>query len=251
MNNEQPQGNKPSFKEKLLNIFKNVKAKFNNLINRVKPEGEEDEPLLPTDLKELSAITIPHSVVYQPKKNCLREVFEWLDIVVASIIAVVIIFTFVFRIVAIEGPSMMDTLYNGERVVISNLFYQPKRGDIVVISRNTDNSGEVGSYDEPIIKRVIATEGEVVDIDFEKGIVYVDGIALKEDYIREPTYRNFDITFPIRVKENSVFVMGDNRNDSLDSRSSQIGDNGMIDEKYILGHAVLRVFPINKIGRLK
>lgn len=250
MNNEQPQGNKPSFKEKLLNIFKNVKAKFNNLINRVKPE-EEDEPLLPTDLKELSAITIPHSVVYQPKKNWLREVFEWLDIVVASIIAVVIIFTFVFRIVAIEGPSMMDTLYNGERVVISNLFYQPKRGDIVVISRNTDNSGEVGSYDEPIIKRVIATEGEVVDIDFEKGIVYVDGVALKEDYIREPTYRNFDITFPIRVKENSVFVMGDNRNDSLDSRSSQIGDNGMIDEKYILGHAVLRVFPINKIGRLK
>lgn len=252
MNNKQPQNNKPTFKERLVLFFEAVESKIKALIDKIKPKkAEEDEDLLPTDLKELATITVPHSVVYQPNRKPLRELFEWLDIVVASIIAVVIIFTFVFRIVAIEGPSMMDTLFDGERVVISNLFYEPKRGDVVVISRNTENSGEVGSYDEPIIKRVIATEGEVVDIDFVKGIVYVDGVALKEAYIREPTYRSFDITFPVRVKENCVFVMGDNRNDSLDSRSSQIGDNGMIDEKYILGHAVLRVFPLNKFGRLK
>jgi signal peptidase I len=250
MKNEQPQSNKPSFKEKLSNIFENIKTKFKGWVNRKKLE-DDDAGLLPTDLNELAIITIPHSVVYQPKQKGLRELFEWLDIVVASIIAVVIIFTFVFRIVTIEGPSMMDTLLNGERVVISNLFYEPKRGDIVVISRNTENSSQVGSYAEPIIKRVIATEGEVVDIDFENGIVYVDGVALKEPYIKEPTHRSFDIKFPIRVKENCVFVMGDNRNDSLDSRSSQIGVNGMVDEKYILGHAVLRVFPLNKLGRLK
>ncbi len=251
MKTEQQQGDKQNFKQKYDAFFENTKTWFKALFNREKHEIDEDADLLPFDLKELATVTAPHSVVYQPKKKGLRELFEWLDIVVASIIAVVIIFTFVFRIVAIEGPSMMDTLHNGERVVISNLFYQPKRGDIVVISRNTENSAEVGSYDEPIIKRVIATEGEVVDIDFQKGIVYVDGVALKEDYIREPTYRSFDITFPVRVKENSVFVMGDNRNDSLDSRSSQIGDNGMVDKKYILGHAVLRVFPLNKLGRLK
>lgn len=188
---------------------------------------------------------------YQQKRSSIKEVFEWLDVVVTSIIAVVIIFTFVFRIVAIDGPSMMNTLLDGERVIISNLFYEPKRGDIVVISRNTDNSSEVGSYDEPIIKRIIATEGELVDIDFEAGIVYVDGVALEEDYILEPTYRSFDITFPVRVTEDSVFVLGDNRNDSMDSRSSQIGEDGMIHEKYILGHAIYRVFPMNKIGSLK
>ena len=128
------------------------------------------------------------------------------------------------------------------------MFYTPKRGDVVVISRNTENSSVAGTYEEPIIKRVIATEGDTVDIDFENGIVYVNNEALKEDYIKEPTYRKADVKFPLVVKENCVFVLGDNRNDSKDSRTSSIGDNGQVDVKYILGHAVLRVFPLNKFG---
>ncbi len=188
---------------------------------------------------------------FRPRKKIQREVFEWLEIISTSVVAVVIVFTFFFRIVAIEGPSMMGTLMHGERVVISNFFYEPARGDIVVISRNINNSAQVGTYEEPIIKRVIATEGEVVDIDFKAGVVMVDGVPLEEPYILEPTYRSFDVNFPVRVKENCVFVLGDNRNDSLDSRSTSIGDNGMVDEKYILGKAVCRVFPLNKFGSLK
>ncbi len=186
------------------------------------------------------------------KKSSRRvsDVFEWLDVIIASVISVVIIFTFVFRIVSIEGESMENTLFNSERVIITNLFYTPKRRDIVVISRNVNNSPNASDYERPIIKRVIATEGETVNIDFEKGIVYVDGVALDEPYIKEPTHVSMDITFPVRVKENCVFVMGDNRNNSLDSRSSAIGDYGMVDKRYIIGHAVLRILPFNKFGKI-
>ena len=128
------------------------------------------------------------------------------------------------------------------------MFYTPKRGDVVVISRNTENSTVVGSYKEPIIKRVIATEGDIVDIDFSKGIVYVNNEALNEPYIKEPTTRMGDVKFPLVVKENCIFVLGDNRNDSKDSRSSEIGEDGQVDIKYVLGHAILRVFPLNKFG---
>lgn len=186
-----------------------------------------------------------------PKKKMLvYDIFEWLDVVVASVVVVVVIFTFIFRIVAIDGDSMKNTLFDGERVVITNMFYEPKRGDIVVISRNTDNSFIAGTYEEPIIKRVIATEGDTVDIDFESGIVYVNNEALKEPYTKEPTYRRADVQFPLVVKENCVFVLGDNRNDSKDSRTSEIGDNGLVNVKYIVGHATLRVFPLNKFGGL-
>ena len=182
------------------------------------------------------------------KNSFIFNVFEWLDVVVASVVVVVILFTFVFRLVAIDGDSMNNTLFDGERVIITNMFYTPKRGDVVVISRNTENSSVTGTYEEPIIKRVIATEGDTVDIDFDKGIVYVNNEALKEDYIKEPTYRKADVKFPLVVKENCVFVLGDNHNDSKDSRTSEIGDNGQVDIKYILGHAVLRIFPLNKFG---
>lgn len=182
------------------------------------------------------------------KKNYISNIFEWLDVVVASVVVVVIIFTFVFRMVAIDGDSMNNTLINGERVIITNMFYEPKRGDIVVISRNTKNSSVAGSYKQPIIKRIIATEGDIVDIDFELGHVYVNNQMLEESYIKEPTFTKGDVEFPLVVKENCVFVLGDNRNNSSDSRSSQMGDNGQIDVKYILGHAVLRIFPLNKFG---
>ena len=213
-------------------------------------ENENTNPFYFTEETDAPAPPSEHTQLYKPPKNRLADVFEWLDVVVASVVAVVIIFTFVFRIVSIDGDSMNNTLFDGERVIITDMFYQPKRGDIVVISRNTDNSSDTESYEKPIIKRVIATEGELVDIDFEQGIVYVDGVALEEPYIKEATHKSFDIVFPVRVKENCVFVMGDNRNDSLDSRSSMIGEMGQVNEKYILGHAVCRIYPIQKIGGL-
>ncbi len=178
-------------------------------------------------------------------------IFDWLEVLVHAIIAVVICFSFFFRIATIDGPSMENTLLNGERVIISNLFYEPKVGDIVVISRNKENSVfTMNDSNTPIIKRIIATEGQTVDIDFERGVVYVDGIALDEPYTKTPTNRKWDIEFPVTVDEGCIFVLGDNRNDSLDSRDSRIGEYGMIDTRYILGHAVYRIFPLDKIGKL-
>lgn len=190
------------------------------------------------------------------KKPVPKDVFEWIDTIVIALISVVVIFSFFFRVATIVGPSMQNTLYSGERVVISNLFYEPKYGDIVVISRNTDNS--VGNDDtsrSPIIKRVIATEGQYVDINFATGKVYVGPdisnlTELKEPYVKTPTNLEYDIQFPVYVEEGHVFVLGDNRNDSIDSRSSSIGDEGLIDNRYILGKAVLRIWPFDSIGGL-
>lgn len=179
-------------------------------------------------------------------------VLEGLDVVISAMIAVIILFVFIFKIPTIEGSSMNDTLFDGERIVISNVGYEPKYGDIVVVSRNYANNSENTEHSAtPIIKRVIATEGQTVDIDFASGTVYVDGAKLDEPYTRTPTNLSYDVKFPITVKENCVFVMGDNRNDSLDSRSSSIGDGGMIDKRYILGKALLRIFPFNKFGKLE
>lgn len=195
----------------------------------------------------------------EPKKDAIAErkvqlkkdTFDWIEVLVHAILAVILCFSFLFRIATIDGDSMKDTLLNGERVVISNLFYEPEVGDIVVISRNKENSVyTMNGSNTPIIKRIIAMEGQTVDIDFEEGIVYVDGIAIDEPYTRTPTNLKSDIEFPVTVDEGCVFVLGDNRNDSMDSRDSRIGEYGMIDTRYILGHAVYRIFPFNKIGKI-
>ncbi len=187
------------------------------------------------------------------KGSFIIDLFDWLDVFVKAIVVVAIIFTAVFKIATIDGDSMQNTVFEGERVVISNLFYTPKQGDIVVVSRNYKNSADCYERrSEPIIKRIIATEGQTVDIDFEEGIVYVDGKALKEPYTKTPTNLSYDVKFPITVQENCVFVLGDNRNDSLDSRSSSIGADGtgQIDKRYILGEVLTRIYPLNKFGSL-
>lgn len=193
----------------------------------------------------------------KPKKpqqalSAKASFFDWIDVVATSVIVVVLIFTFFFRVVTIDGDSMLDTLMSGEKVVISNVAYTPKQGDIVVISRNTDNSLDPTEYATPIIKRVIAVAGQTVDIDHEQGIVYVDGVALTEPYTKTPTTVRLEdeIDFPVYVPDNCIFVMGDNRNWSLDSRSQRIGDNGMIDTRHVLGKAVYRIFPLSNAGGL-
>ncbi len=189
-----------------------------------------------------------------PKKEVIskrKELFEWFAVVSVALITVIVIFGFVFRVATISGDSMLNTLHSREMVIITNLSYTPKNGDIVVISRNIENTANSSIEGTgPIIKRVIATEGQTVDIDFERGIVYVDGLALQESYISTPTTVKHDVKFPVTVPEGHIFVLGDNRAVSLDSRSSSIGNNGMIDERYVLGHAVFRIFPFNKLGSL-
>ncbi len=188
------------------------------------------------------------------KTSKLTEIFDWVDTIVVALISVVIIFSLFFRLATIVGPSMQNTLYSGERVIITNFLYKPKYGDVVVISRNMNNSvDDVDTGREPIIKRIIATEGQYVDIDFEEGKVFVGAdlsnmLELSESYVNGPTNLKYDIEFPVYVKEGHVFVLGDNRNNSTDSRSSTIGDLGLIDERYILGKAVYRVWPFDAIG---
>lgn len=177
------------------------------------------------------------------------ELFDWIDAVIAAIVIVVLIFTFAFRVVGIKGTSMEKTLSGDDKVVITNMFYTPQKGDVIVISRNylNDNTGS-GDFSEPIIKRVIATEGDTVDIDFNKGIVYVNGEKIDEPYVNSPTTRQHDVRFPIKVSKGRLFVLGDNREVSKDSRSSEIG---LVDSRYVLGKAVYRIFPFSKFGGIK
>ncbi len=187
---------------------------------------------------------------FDKKPQAKREIFEWLEIVVAAVAVVIILFTLIFKVVTISGDSMLNTLHNGEKILISNLFYEPERGDIVVISRNANNSTEYKSKQTCIIKRVIATEGQVVDIDFMEGIVSVDGVPLSEKYTNTPTNLKGDVQFPVIVPEGHVFVLGDNRNDSSDSRYSGLGNNGMVDTRNILGKAIVRILPFDRFGVL-
>jgi signal peptidase I len=128
---------------------------------------------------------------------------------------------------------MMQTLQNGDKVIISNLFFTPKNGDIVFIKTR-----EYG--DTPLVKRVIATEGQTVDIDFREGIVYLDGQPLEEDYTNTPTNLQEDFKGPVTVPEGCIFVMGDNRNNSTDSRSAGVG---LIDTRDVLGKVLLVLVP--------
>ena len=182
------------------------------------------------------------------KNNFAGELLEWVDSIVVSAVVVVLLFTFVFKIVGIKGESMTDTLMEGDKVLVYSCNYTPEVGDIVVISRNASNiiEDESGEH-ERIIKRVIATEGQTVDIN-DSGLVSVDGVEIADSYIREykSTFKK-DVQFPHVVKEGCVFVLGDNRRNSLDSRSSGIGD---VDVRYILGKAICRISPFSEFKLL-
>ena len=161
------------------------------------------------------------------------EVYDWIQCIIFALVFCVLLFVFAVRMVNVVGHSMVPTLEQSDKVVISNLFYHPKQGDVVVLRKQT-------LMQEPIVKRIIATEGQTVDIDFDLGQVYVDGELLDEDYINDYTYREEGTVFPLTVPEGEVFLMGDNRNHSNDSRDSSLGT---VDTRLLIGKAVFLVFP--------
>lgn len=169
-----------------------------------------------------------------------KSCFEWMQAIISAIIIVVLVLTFVFRMVEVSGDSMENTLLNEDKVVVTNLFYTPEPGDIVVISH-----GEY--YNKPIIKRVIAVAGQTLSIDFDTGEVVVDGVTLNETYIKNPTTKRGNAEIPEVIPEGKVFVMGDNRDVSQDSRYTSIG---LIPVENIIGKAQCIVFPFDRLGKL-
>lgn len=170
-----------------------------------------------------------------PKKS---ETYDWIQCVVVALVVCVLLFSFFVRLVDVVGSSMYPTLEDNDKMVVSNLFYTPKAGDIIVFRKDTFK-------DEPLVKRVIATAGQTVDIDFASGTVYVDGEPLAEPYVNEPTYTVEDFTGAVTVPEGCIFVMGDNRNASTDSRTDTIG---CVDTRYVMGKVYFTVFPLKNFG---
>ena len=181
----------------------------------------------------------------ETKQNTWKsDLYFWLQALVMVLAVLILIFTFVGRIIVVDGISMEPTLYHGDLLLLQSVGYTPKQGDVVVLTK------AFRDVDGPIVKRVIAVGGQTVDIDYDAGTVAVDGQVLDEPYILEemlwPSSSHMQETH-FEVPEDSIFVMGDNRNGSTDSRHEWLGS---IDEDYILGQAVAVLWPLGRIGLL-
>lgn len=222
-----------------MNDFENLNTENESVSANSEPIAENRQP---ADMGEI--------IANKKKSSGMSTLYDYLETFCYALALMMFLFLFVFRYVSVDGDSMLGTLHNEDKLIISNLLYTPENGDIVVI-----NPESHGDNDEPIIKRVIATEGQRVYIDYANWAVYVDGIKLNEPYIEEMRIREQRLwgeDVPMNgtgvakyreeftVGENKVFVMGDNRNNSKDSRS---GDYGEMDENRILGRVIVRITP--------
>ena len=173
----------------------------------------------------------------------IKTLYEWLEEIVIALTLVILVFTFLFRVVTVTGESMLPNFVEGQKLIVTNLGHSVEQGTVVVITN---------VLNEPIIKRVIATEGQTVDIDYETGVVYVDGKAVDETQfglengITTRPYSTLEaMVFPQTVPEGCVFVLGDNRSVSKDSRYTEVG---MVDTRHILGEAVFTLYPFDRFG---
>lgn len=199
---------------------------------------------------ETAAKTEENSPAPKQKSNLLNDAAEILETMLISIFVMLLLFTYIMRPVTVDGRSMMPTLQNEDHLLMRRILYTPQQGDIVIISSYEghvlNSAGEVvdsgSSLQENLIKRVIAVAGQTVDVRIDEGLVYVDGVALEEEYVNEATLKDGDaFVYPITIPEGYVFVMGDNRNNSTDSRSSAVG---LIDTDDILGKAFFRYYSV-------
>ena len=170
------------------------------------------------------------------KEKLIINFYEAMMSLVGAAVIILLMYTFCVKSVAVDGTSMLPTLQHGDRLVITAFCLEPEQGDIIVSTQPND-------FGNAVIKRVIATENQTVDIDFTTGDVFVDGVLLDEPYINNPTTNSQGVEFPVTVPENHVFVMGDNRQGSTDSRSEMIG---FIREEYIFGVAKLKLYNFDK-----
>ena len=169
-----------------------------------------------------------------------QDLYFWLQALVAALVILILLFTFVGRIIGVSGDSMYPTLHDRDMLILQSIGYTPRQGDVVVLTKEFDVA------DGPIVKRVIATGGQHVVIDYASNTVTVDGVARDEPYINEPMRQAVGETLTdVVVPEDSIFVMGDNRNNSSDSRDVTLGT---VDERYVLGRALWVIMPFQNFG---
>ena len=173
-----------------------------------------------------------------------RDLYDWMQTLVMALVVLILTFTLVGRVIGVSGPSMMSTLHDGDLMLLQSIGYQPKAGDVVVLRKDS-------FMVEPIVKRIIATGGQHVQVDMANNAVYVDGVQLDEPYINEPmvpmSYYD-DAVVDVVVPEGSIYVMGDNRNHSSDSRDPRLG---IVDERYVLGRSLCILFPFRDFGMIR
>ena len=166
---------------------------------------------------------------------------EWVEAMIGALVVVVLIFTFFLHTNTVMGRSMLPTLEEHDQLLVSRLFYKPEQGDVVIISKSSFR-------DYPIVKRIIAVEGQVLDIDSQTGTVTVDGKVLEEPYLNPGITQAVNMEFPVTIPDGCVFVMGDNRMESDDSRNTQLG---FVEEGYIQGKVLFRYRPLSRFGRVE